>query len=131
MRISDWSSDVCSSDLFMLEQIEHDRNSLIVGYLIGIIGNKAFEVRRYPPLTDPFGDRGPFGPQFTARVVTEESCSHRIGKRDRDVGITGFESHADTGKRAAGANRAYETITFPSVCRHISDRKSTRLNSSH
>src|SRR3546814_15316072 len=79
MRISDWSSDVCSSDLFMLEQIEHDRNSLIVGYLIGIIGNKAFEVRRYPPLTDPFGDRGPFGPQFTARVeIGRASCRERV-----------------------------------------------------
>src|SRR3546814_2041835 len=69
MRISDWSSDVCSSDLASIRSINEDRSSRIAGLPSGQFGEKlpglvivvkleaVVATRLHPPSALAFGPR--------------------------------------------------------------------------
>src|SRR6185295_11056471 len=46
---------------FLAQQVEDDGQRLRVGYLVGLVDLGAFKIGGNPSLTDPFGDRAPFG----------------------------------------------------------------------
>src|SRR3546814_5545155 len=102
MRISDWSSDVCSSDLDRQSQIVHQRVDL---------GRHLFRAEVAGADVDADGERA----AGLLRRAGEAAQQHQRKIVDR------LEAHVlerlERG-RLAGA-------------RHAGDRKSTRLNSSH
>src|SRR3546814_1132895 len=102
MRISDWSSDVCSSDLALLsswgeKMPEHAAHAMLAELGVGP------EIRKKIIATIP---------DFEAVLQTDP---YRISKEVEGVGFL----TADALAQRAGAFQA------------DSDRKSTRLNSSH
>src|SRR3546814_1927863 len=107
MRISDWSSDVCSSDL------------IILGGSVGTDAAVAVEVD---------GD--------DAAAVRETDLAQRsspeIGARTRDEIVEGGERPARLlGHRRGGLARSADQVAQRLLPYHQEDRKSTRLNSSH
>src|SRR3546814_8252126 len=115
MRISDWSSDVCSSDLFRIyiigkaraERIlqhrkEHQSGHAVIGWI-------------------PALHRDHFGPMALPNVV---KASRYV--RKCLFPATGFELTGRTGS----AQRLDEPVRVVGHVDH-EDRKSTRLNSSH
>src|SRR3546814_8708941 len=111
MRISDWSSDVCSSDLkspdgrlsailsLRLNTVEdHDLQ-------VGIIELERCEVQAQSPVG---------GLQLQSSLV----IGHNFGIKRRSLG-------------ARKSNTLRETATFEPAPVGCIDRKSTRLNSSH
>src|SRR3546814_2539707 len=123
MRISDWSSDVCSSDLDLLE-----------GFLR--IRSKACSPR----------ERDPFLPSVPV-LRRERNAAHELALDDRDVDdATDIDSveatardlthHAEIVCRFAGddADRATDGVASEQrtlrALQDLEDRKSTRLNSS-
>src|SRR3546814_5390028 len=102
MRISDWSSDVCSSDLDMLQQMR----PLQAKMRIGLVGH-----------ADPAVNLDIGAAIVERRLVGEP---FRGGDMERRTGIARIERAGgiiELRPRAGAANRQ--------------DRKSTRLNSSH
>ena len=97
-------------EALVLEQVEDDRQRLVVRDLEGAVDRRAFEIGGDAALADAFGDRGAFGLELAGRVVGVERRAHRIGERDLDVGVALLERHADAGERAAGADRADEAV---------------------
>src|SRR3546814_9451824 len=107
MRISDWSSDVCSSDL---------RNGLLTTQSVLLARRKLLtdpddwfsaKPRRYVP------ERGKSQLQFAAE---------QVALLERDL---------EEDKAAIGRERFFE-LDYEDLCRDADgDRKSTRLNSSH
>src|SRR3546814_2532836 len=120
MRISDWSSDVCSSDLAASDTM----NGAVAGVLIAA-------------LTEQFGGRSVS--IMLAKVSAQQARIRdsavsgegraRIGGEDEWIGFR-FSTRYDTAFKTA----AYPEITLggvPGDERNMPDRKSTRLNSSH
>src|SRR3546814_9168491 len=110
MRISDWSSDVCSSDLLHRAKLDHPADAAFeeVGAL-GLVDEDA---------VDQFG--------------------RKLLEGDRAVGPCGRYLAAVEGRKAQGraepAHRQLVGIALEAVGRDADDaldRKSTRLNSSH
>src|SRR3546814_9923894 len=104
MRISDWSSDVCSSDLYRREAHRRSRDHRIEKEAKG--GKEHASCHR-----------------DAERIVTERE--HQVLA---DVAHGGARQHdrlEHTGQVAANQS---DTGAFD---RHVGDRKSTRLNSSH
>src|SRR3546814_8090242 len=101
MRISDWSSDVCSSDLIALEQLHADA---------------AFKF--IEPTTDGRLRRSQRPPCRTERTVS------RHGEHEFQVIPIHPEPQSHKRPHTISYSRSAETMC-------ISDRKSTRLNSSH
>src|SRR3546814_7659791 len=104
MRISDWSSDVCSSDLILADLVE---GAAAAGASIALDVNDLF---------DPLEMRG----QRTA-----VGLAHRITARPsglRFAGGLGFR------ERRLGILKAQLQLILIEL---LGDRKSTRLNSSH
>src|SRR3546814_6283124 len=108
MRISDWSSDVCSSDLFGTDgQVEKTTKaaSFVRTYDLSAAGSHGviLSIDISPPL---------------APVSCHSACTAFLG-RDRPFGCSLSTNFAE--------------LTLLSVChrRYSLDRKSTRLNSSH
>src|SRR3546814_9656824 len=106
MRISDWSSDVCSSDLAKATGDTSERSSLAVQYnallsqINGLANDASFNGTNLIQAT----------PDDLEVVFNEDGTS--------DLTITGLDSTNGTG----GLNIGIATNK---------DRKSTRLNSSH
>src|SRR3546814_8750328 len=84
MRISDWSSDVCSSDLFVPAEVGADASAavevhravraIIARHIIGRI-RRGFDGRQ-PPLIDVATDPTAHGPILSdARIRSEEHTS--------------------------------------------------------
>src|SRR3546814_9870541 len=101
MRISDWSSDVCSSDLLLLRLVP---------------------LAALPEAVGPFGhQRRLAGERAIARDRAVDAA------RERDVIIDTFGDVGGHPQRMA-IGRGQGAVVDE---RHIADRKSTRLNSSH
>src|SRR3546814_3916383 len=105
MRISDWSSDVCSSDLDLsLEEVPVDASGNILFPLIGqvsVSGKTSTELSN--AIAERLGERYLVDPQVSTIVSTSAS---------QNVTVEG-------------------AVNKPGVFPLQGDRKSTRLNSSH
>src|SRR3546814_9861862 len=128
MRISDWSSDVCSSDLGL------------AWYPCRALGPFA---TRITPLQS--GDGGGiadlrlgYGTGVMARMAGQASFWQQSSARFGDGEGGGFSYDADVGGIIPADQRVVVTIAGPVHCGQLAspalavgDRKSTRLNSSH
>src|SRR3546814_161786 len=139
MRISDWSSDVCSSDLVTDERLagalaalpKEARRPLLLTYL----GFSYYDVATLPLLQ---GDGlGEFDPIQVDRIAPDDARSIREGGAEATLKSIQFNSFGAFFSRAYrendylwgrlhGAERMIDIIvsTLPAT-----DRKSTRLNS--
>src|SRR3546814_9153521 len=107
MRISDWSSDVCSSDLWRMgDELDRDRGHEIFE---PPLGNKAFGKAR-PHQMVPNPEAEPARDHHPARALREREVARDAAERQAKA-IDGGGSEA--------------------VFLLHADRKSTRLNSSH
>src|SRR3546814_946440 len=102
MRISDWSSDVCSSDLVLLGY----RRGVRKAHGIAVIEHLAFGGRRV--------NRRAYG-----RGIVRGAARHPADGEGGECHADGERQVLDTGHRIS-----------PSMARTAADRKSTRLNSS-
>src|SRR3546814_5960747 len=111
MRISDWSSDVCSSDLQVARRFEQ------------AVGLRDLRLRR-----------------FDIRLPARHARLRRADRQDaaRGDGIVRHALHAKPGRNLnlRALERVGEPGLAPDLARHaiaygVKDRKSTRLNSSH
>src|SRR3546814_9815977 len=109
MRISDWSSDVCSSDL-------RDRLALPAGQVLAALADGHVEAGGMP--AGEFLDAGDAGGPQDHRVVGE-------GSADADVLLNGTEEQVYVLRHHADVAAQVRGIDLPQ------DRKSTRLNSRH
>src|SRR3546814_1197049 len=87
MRISDWSSDVCSSDLLPLEILEFDAQALVLAQLfLAIAANVAFTLQHVENANAQLGCRA--GHAVLARLLavadTGEHITQRIGQRSEE-----------------------------------------------
>src|SRR3546814_17346669 len=83
MRISDWSSDVCSSDLLPLEILEFDAQALVLAQLfLAIAANVTFTLQHVENANAQLGCRA--GHAVLARLLavadTGEHITQRIGQ---------------------------------------------------
>ena len=97
---------------FLHDQIEDDRQRLLVGNLVGEIDRRAFQVGGDPVLANALGDRGAGALEFAGRIKRVERGSQRVGDRDLDVRVALFQRHADAGQRPARADRADEAVNL-------------------
>src|SRR3546814_8637757 len=152
MRISDWSSDVCSSDL-VLEQLERLHLAAIIresekhavelpameriaGRLAGFLAEEQLEVRPFPAQLRQQGgeqERGDGGddahPQFARQGLAGRPCHVRklLGLA-QDTPRLLRDPIAQRGE----AHHAPRTLHEHAADQRLQlDRKSTRLNSSH
>src|SRR3546814_578143 len=146
MRISDWSSDVCSSDLYGLEY-EFDRPGLAIDAVIG----QSYRLNRRPTLfPDGIGLSGRVSDivgRTTIRYKEFVSLSHRYRLDKDSLSIRRNEVDATIGSRSTYAMVGYlrlnrnigtdlEDLQDREEIRlggrlQVTDRKGTRLNSSH
>src|SRR3546814_4446768 len=122
MRISDWSSDVCSSDLAVLDELRGNFDIIILDgppvlgladapLIASIVGNAVFVVE---------ASRGHRGATKTALRRLRTGHAHILG-----AVLTKF----DPKKSASTYN--YYGYDYYQYGADVQDRKSTRLNSSH
>src|SRR3546814_7144760 len=120
MRISDWSSDVCSSDLLNGGSEWHGLTILKMMTPM----RAAWPPRPWRTEADP-GCRRPIGlpdwPPGGRTTVRQQHLLSRMSRRGRTMTISAQE--ASFGQRAA--------TWHVEMHRRSKDRKSTRLNSSH
>src|SRR3546814_2636931 len=102
MRISDWSSDVCSSDLCRFDQL--DANTPLMQIMAATVNYLSKHVHRHD----------------TERIFTE--LRHSLA----DITPMSAQRLPWSEVRIDRSNRRWE-----SLCALAKDRKSTRLNSSH
>src|SRR3546814_6201151 len=110
MRISDWSSDVCSSDL--QDAVEH---ALLFGRRIGRVErvHRAASESLLPTPTTIWAGKTPLFPETYLPIEARAAAS------------------ASARRSAGTASSARRTDAPPAFCASPYDRKSTRLNSSH
>src|SRR3546814_7813614 len=114
MRISDWSSDVCSSDLFNNTIISiTDLEGNVLSWASA--GNVGFKGSRKST---------PFAAQMAAEKAARGAMEH--GVRKVDVQVKGPGSGRETAIRSLQSTGIEVT-----GIKDVTDRKSTRLNSSH
>src|SRR3546814_9930902 len=87
MRISDWSSDVCSSDLVVAENLALEDPHLDPAHAIGGVGGRfgivdigAQRVQRHPAFAIPFGARD-FRAAETAGAVDADAFGAETHRR--------------------------------------------------
>src|SRR3546814_7555594 len=83
MRISDWSSDVCSSDLLPLEILEFDAQALVLALLfLAIAANVAFTLQHVENANAQLGRRAGHAVLASLLAVadTGEHITQRIGQ---------------------------------------------------
>src|SRR3546814_8449263 len=103
MRISDWSSDVCSSDLDMRSQSQRNRRDFVTGI--------SFDSAQERPCFLAGRDRG---------VVLYLGCRERAAQVSREitVGPCGGDCIAED----SANNAAHSTGTFiPAICFDLSE----------
>src|SRR3546814_4111641 len=105
MRISDWSSDVCSSDL------EQDRAPAKRFEAVRILDARA-------DIVDPA--------IFVAVIAGDAQADLVLHDRQVDHRIIALAHRARPGEAEVDARRGFEIVEVGTL-----DRKSTRLNSSH
>src|SRR3546814_6738065 len=109
MRISDWSSDVCSSDLDFRVGDEGDAG--------------AAAVRRRTQFLEP-AKRGAARKTLAIEQLVARDLDHRVGRQGVD--------DADPDTMEAARRRIGLAFELPARMEHRhEDRKSTRLNSRH
>src|SRR3546814_1677332 len=113
MRISDWSSDVCSSDLF-----NRGATADIIERIDG----------RVPWIIDRTGRAPALVGWSLGGIYAREYAKHHPGKVARVVTLG---SPFSGSRRANRAWRLYHLIARHPVDHPPIDRQSTRLNSSH
>src|SRR3546814_8233937 len=111
MRISDWSSDVCSSDL-VLESDDRGRVDA-AGHRLDQVFDVALLLR---PIRRVIGAR---------RIHGSESRRVDVRRRDDTVQLENPAHHRPD------AVRPEDRVHADGIDRRRADRKSTRLNSSH
>src|SRR3546814_5292169 len=130
MRFSDWSSDVCSSDLLPLPHLLDEILAAVVGALVLPLLELALDdhLRRDAGM---IGADDPQSILAAQALVADEHVLQRVVERMADV-----ERAGDVRRRVddreglrVGALRAIEAAALPFT--GPLDRKSTRLNSSH
>src|SRR3546814_7478254 len=122
MRISDWSSDVCSSDLKLAAAVEYYRPE-----------REAQVLRRVVDRND-----GPLPDEVLVRLFREIMSACLAQQEPLKVGYLGPEGtfsqqavHKHFGHSAKALPLASVEEVFEEVDSGAADRKSTRLNSSH
>src|SRR3546814_4920477 len=111
MRISDWSSDVCSSDLFRNEAGTDDR--------------AATERNQLGDLVTRF-----LGGRVRALLDLQAELLLEFGERGQSAAVTDDADALGMTTRARQCLHHVEPVRTPQYHRFV-DRKSTRLNSSH
>src|SRR3546814_9520728 len=121
MRISDWSSDVCSSDLDAVEDVVRNRRDDAAERLLEL-------AERYR------GGKRALG----AGSQSDEWRTLPVAERISHALVHGIDSHVveDTEEARQLADKPLDVIEGPlmagmNVVGDLLDRKSTRLNSSH
>src|SRR3546814_10029380 len=132
MRISDWSSDVCSSDLLalarlgvVLEELSHDRLGLLLDLLhealVGLVGSTRV-------VLDQVGEGTGRDHRADLLLVSQYGFEFAL------IGGHGGLAHAMASltSDAMSQSQAFPgRVSSRSFMVSFSDRKSTRLNSSH
>src|SRR3546814_5606035 len=110
MRISDWSSDVCSSDLFF--QVCHEGP---------YISSSRPQPGRRKPLSENLGERFERGDKALLGVIA------------KILGVADRLQHAGMVAAQISDHRRFvaRDVGHPDIVEIAVDRKSTRLNSSH
>src|SRR3546814_4214303 len=121
MRISDWSSDVCSSDLqFMQAMIDFNASQ---GKPVYPDANSSLRIT--------FGTVRGYSPRDAVQMMPFTTLA---GIVDKDTGVEPFDApKAQLEAIAAGKGAQYRMESLGDVPVNFlsEDRKSTRLNSSH
>src|SRR3546814_2497402 len=119
MRISDWSSDVCSSDL----PGDDFRDRIISDILVAVTGaGRAYWRQRTEFMADFYG----IYPRFKSTVISVSGETKAMGQYIRDFGLL----LGMTGKAKAGAVRCDRTIKIQhSVCSQRSEEHTSELQS--
>ena len=102
------------------QQVEDDRQRLLVGDLIGEVDRRVFEILGDAALADAFGDRAAFGLELAVLVVMVERGAHRIGQRDLDVLVGPLSAMATPASVPPVPTAQTKPSTLPSVWRQIS-----------
>src|SRR3546814_4894880 len=136
MRISDWSSDVCSSDLFaaraatMIPQFvrSHDEIAALRERIETLVCRDDLL-----PITDPVREVGtvPFGLAYHG--VNDRALLERLGGLYRRTcpSLNFLAPHVDRAVEPAGRRRRVVFVSAFFRQHSVSDRKRTRLNPSH
>src|SRR3546814_2601931 len=120
MRISDWSSDVCSSDLRVLEHM--------VDTVLSFEGERSHQYRILRALKNRFGGTDEIGVfSMQTEGLTEVSNPSALFLTHRDENVTGTTVFP----ALEGTRPVLVEIQALVVRLASGDRKSTRLNSSH
>src|SRR3546814_3329517 len=114
MRISDWSSDVCSSDLSIVEPAYNDANGITAHFTLNLL------VRLNRELGSDFDPDG-FSHHATYIEAAGRIETFLISRWDQEVNVAGHGFHFADG----------EAMQVEYSQKYTEDRKSTRLNSSH
>src|SRR5690606_1246473 len=69
----------------LLNEIEDDRQRLLIRDLVGEIGRETVEIGGDTPLPYAFGDRSALGIELAGRIIAVKCGAQRIGQRDPDV----------------------------------------------
>src|SRR3546814_2047856 len=127
MRISDWSSDVCSSDLVAVPEIEtrtRGWHAVPLAIAAAILDDMLLVAELWRVHAAPAAG------QFVLEEILFAQPRAFFQHQHRAAGLGQAQCHrAATG---AAANHAdIEIMAHVALLRHSIDRKSTRLNSSH
>src|SRR3546814_6007608 len=110
MRISDWSSDVCSSDL----------PKAVIDHVASVTGSAAGAKNE---------DLKNVGPSVQYRIIGRDGQAHEFTNYMLPIMLDGSQVFL-AGVRETAA-QPYRYIRIPADADHSVDRKSTRLHSSH
>src|SRR3546814_3501081 len=134
MRISDWSSDVCSSDLPCVEQDEVGGARIGAGGLYvgaGLDGNGLPDGNAEAPANG----RRAFGRLPAVKLERGEGAGGGQARQDFVRGIDQHGDPFDMGRDRRGEGAQLVRFDMPGAFRKMDeaqiDGKSTRLNSSH
>src|SRR3546814_6860737 len=117
MRISDWSSDVCSSDLYSRVDV----------------GNRIARLERIAPFfaSDAHDAAERLGDQIESAFVGIRACAPVAGDGAINQAWVDFGNIFPPQAQTVHGALAIVFKKYITALRHALDRKSTRLNSSH
>src|SRR4030095_8461763 len=94
----------------LAQEVEEDREGLLVGDLVGLVHGGPLEIPGDAPLTDPLRDGAPLAPELSVLVVVVHRGAHGIGARDDDVASLLLERRPHAREGAARADGADEAV---------------------